>query len=132
MNSFFSAIHKNRLIFFIIAVATIIFGFFSYLAIPKEQFPDIKLPTVNITIILAGVSPEDAEKMIVLPVEKAFHSLDDVKKVTSFAMNGVANITVQFNQNVDPSKGTQDIRNKIQEARSDLPQDILEPIQKYL
>jgi len=128
MNSFFSAIHKNRLIFFIIAVATIIFGFFSYLAIPKEQFPDIKLPTVNITIILAGVSPEDAEKMIVLPIEKAFHSLDDVKKVTSFAMNGVANITVQFNQNVDPSKGTQDIRNKIQEARSDLPQDILEPI----
>ncbi len=128
MNPFFKLLHNNRLILFIIATTIIIFGFNSYLSIPKELFPDIKLPTVNVTIILAGVSPEDAEKMIVLPIEKVFHSLDDVKKITAFTMNGMANISIQFNQNVDPNKASQDVRNKIQEARSDLPEDILEPI----
>lgn len=105
----------------------IVGGIWSYIAIPKESDPDIKVPVLYISVPLAGISPEDAERLLVKPVEVKLRGLEGVKELTSIASEGHAGIVVRFETTVDIDQATLDVREKVDQAKADLPADADEP-----
>ena len=105
----------------------IVSGVASYISIPIEAAPDIKIPMIHISIRLDGVSPPDAERLLVRPMEKELKTISSVKKITSEANEGVAAIILEFEAGFDSDRALQDVRAKVDEVKKELPDDAEEP-----
>ncbi|SFX18534.1 efflux RND transporter permease subunit [Marinospirillum alkaliphilum] len=102
-------------------------GWGAYLTIPKEAFPDITIPFVYISMGLEGISPEDAERLLVRPMEQELRSLEGIKKMTGMASEGHASVLLEFDAGFNPDRALQNVREKVDTARSKLPSEADEP-----
>ncbi len=114
----------NRIAIYILTVFITIAGIMTYISLPKESFPDIVLPKYIITTIYGGNSPENIENTITKPLEKKLKSIPGIKKITSTSLQDVSLIIVEFNSDIKPEKARQDVKDKVDEARPDLPADL--------
>src|SRR3546814_1000869 len=74
-----------------------------------------------------GISPEDAERLLIKPVEKELRALEGVKEMTSTAYLGGANVVMEFDAGFDADKALADVREKVDLAKPELPEDTEEP-----
>jgi len=111
------------LAFLIIFVA----GVVSYRSMPKEAEPDIDFPFINIAVTLEGVSPEDAERLLVRPIEQEIRSIPGIKEMVSSASEGRMTISLEFQPEVDISQALTDVRERVDFAKAKLPADADEP-----
>ena len=109
------------LVFFLIA------GAVSYVSIPKEAEPDIKIPIIYVSLGYRGISPEDSERLLLRPVETAVKNIKGIKKITSTAYQGGGNVLIEFQAGADLDTALTDVRNKVSDAKRDLPQGTDEP-----
>jgi multidrug efflux pump len=114
----------NRIAIYIFTVFITVAGIMTYINLPKESFPDIVLPKYIITTIYGGNSPENIENTITKPLEKKLKSIPGIKKITSTSLQDVSLIIVEFNSDIKPDKARQDVKDKVDEARTDLPADL--------
>jgi multidrug efflux pump subunit AcrB len=114
----------NRIAIYIFTVFITVAGIMTYISLPKESFPDIVLPKYIITTIYGGNSPENIENTITKPLEKKLKSIPGIKKITSTSLQDVSLIIVEFNSDIKPDKARQDVKDKVDEARTDLPADL--------
>ncbi len=103
-------------------------GIFSYISLPKEADPDIDVPAFIVSILHQGISPEDSERLLVKPMETKLRGLDGLKRITAFANEGYASIFLEFKDDVDLSDAAADVREKVDQAKSELPSDAEEPV----
>ncbi len=103
-------------------------GVYSYLTIPKEARPDIQVPVFYVSIPLQGVSPEDAERLLVKPMEEELRALEGLKELTGVAAQGHASIIVEFDADIDTDEAGRDVREKVDLAKAKLPSDAEEPV----
>lgn len=108
-------------------VMLLIAGAYSYIAIPKESDPDIPIPTFHVMMYHEGISPEDAERLLIRPMEKELQSLDGLKEMRSIGGEGHASVTLEFHAGFDPDQALLDIREKVDLAKPELPPDTKEP-----
>ena len=106
----------------------IVAGVLSYISIPKEANPDIDVPVYFVTVNQRGISPGDAERLLVRPLETSLRGLDGLKEVTAIAGQGYAAVILEFNIETEKDKVLADIRDKVDRAQSQLPADADEPI----
>lgn len=111
----------NKTAIYIVVIIITLMGIRSYNSLPKESFPDIVVPKFFISTVYAGNSPSNIENTITKPLEKKLKSIPGVKKLTSNSMQDVSLITVEFNTSVTIDKARQQIKDKVDEAKSDLP-----------
>ncbi len=111
----------NKTAIYIVTVLITIMGISAYNSLPKESFPDIVVPKFFISTVYAGNSPSNIENTITKPLEKKLKSIPGVKKLTSNSMQDVSIITVEFNTSVGIDKARQQIKDKVDESKSDLP-----------
>ncbi len=109
-------------------VVMVLSGIFTYVSIPKEADPDIDVPVFYVSIVHNGISPEDAERLLVKPMETELRGLDGLKEITAIASEGHAGIIVEFNIDVDHDEASSDVREKVDQARAELPADAEEPV----
>ena len=109
-------------------VFLLIGGVAAYQAIPKEANPDVTIPMMYVSMALEGISPEDGERLLVRPMEQELRTLEGVKKMTSTASEGHASVMLEFDAGFDPRQALQDVREKVDSARSKLPQEADEPV----
>lgn len=102
-------------------------GVYAYTAIPKDARPDIQVPTYYVSIPLAGVSPEDAERLLIKPMEEKLRGLEGLKEITSIASLGHAGVIVEFETEVDTDIASRDVREKVDQAKAELPDSAEEP-----
>ncbi|MGE0847512.1 MAG: efflux RND transporter permease subunit [Flavobacteriaceae bacterium] len=102
-------------------------GLISYLTVPKEANPDIDVPVFYVSIIQQGISPEDAERLLVRPMETELRGLDGLKEITGVASEGHAGIVLEFNIDFDKDAALADVRAKVDLAGAKLPSDAEEP-----
>jgi multidrug efflux pump subunit AcrB len=95
--------------------------------VKQEVFPEFSTDIVSISVPYPGASPEEVEKGIVLSIEDGVRGLEGVKKVTSIANEGAANITVELLTSADPGKALQDVKNEVDRITS-FPEDAERPI----
>lgn len=120
------AIARTRLTLSIL-VAVIVLGTYAFIAIPKEADPDIPVPFFSVVVTLPGISPEDAERLIVRPLETQLKSVEGLKRITSTASQSYAAIQLEFDVNFDKNLARQRVQEKVDIARPELPQDVEEP-----
>ncbi len=102
-------------------------GMAAYQAIPKESNPDVTIPMIYVSLTLEGISPEDAERLLVRPMEQELRSLEGIKEMRGTASEGHASVMLEFDAGFNPDKALQDVREKVDTARSKLPQEADEP-----
>lgn len=102
-------------------------GFASWVTIPKEANPDVTIPYIYVSMRLEGISPEDAERLLVRPMEQELRSLEGVKEMTSIAAEGHASVMLEFDAGFDPKTALADVREKVDTARTELPTEADEP-----
>ncbi len=115
---------KNKTTVYILTVLMVLFGFYSYNAMPRELFPEVAVPYVFVQTVYPGNSPVDIENFITRPIEKELKGMQGVKKVSSASYQDVSLIIVEFNTNVDISGAVQDTKDRVDKAQSDLPDDL--------
>ena len=113
---------ENRTAIYIFTFIITLGGLFVYNNLPKEQFPDIKIPQIYVNTIYLGTAPADVENTINKPIEKQLKSISGVKKIKSNALQDVSVILVEFNPDVQVPEALQRVRDAIDKAKQDLPQ----------
>ncbi|MDH3298309.1 MAG: efflux RND transporter permease subunit, partial [Gemmatimonadota bacterium] len=120
------AVEHPTSVFVLIAII-LIAGLYSYLTVPKESQPDIEIPNVAVNTIYAGVSPEDIESLITRPIEQEINKISDVKTLTSRSVEGFSSVNVEFEAGVDMTEALQQVREKVDIAKPELPFAAEEP-----
>ena len=127
MNGFLATcLNRSRTILLTLALV-LIAGTVSYLTIPKEAQPDITIPLVYVSLHHEGISPEDAERLLIRPMEQELRGLDGIKEMTATAYEGGANLILEFEAGLDIDPIIQDVREKVDIAKADLPEETDEP-----
>ncbi len=103
-------------------------GLYSLAAIPKESAPEVIVPVGIVTTVLRGAAAEDVEKLVTNKLEDEITNTDDIEKVTSVSREGVSVITAQFDAAADIDKSIDILKEAVDKAKTELPEDANEPI----
>jgi len=118
----------NRVAVYILVAVIVLIGYGTYSTMPREAAPDITIPLVIVSTPYIGVSAGDIEGLVTQPLEQALKSLKDIKQITSVSKEGLSTIRVEFNTGIDMDEALRRVRDEVNSARSDLPNDILDPV----
>jgi len=105
----------------------ILAGIVSYISVPKEAEPDIDIPQIYVNIIHEGISPEDAERLLLRPMETELRSIEGLKELRATGSEGSGVIILEFDAGFDADQALADVREKVDLARNELPADSEEP-----
>ena len=109
---------------YVLMILIVVAGMFSYLVLPRESEPDITIPYLFVTTNYEGVAPEDIETLITIPLERKLKGLSDVEELQSVSDDGISRISIEFAPNVDIDEALQKVRDKVDQAKGDLPSDL--------
>jgi len=106
----------------------IVGGYIAMTSLPLDAEPDIPVPFVNVRVVLPGVSPGDAERLLVRPLEAELKSVDGLKTMDAVAANNVAYIILEFTPSFDQDQAVLDVQEAVNRARAEFPEEAKEPI----
>lgn len=115
---------NNRTSVLILTFIIVILGVTSYFSMPKENFPEVVIPTIYVGTPYPGNSPVDMENLITRPIEKEIKGVTGVDQINSTSIQDFSTIIVEFNPDVDISKALQDVKDAVDQAQSELPTDL--------
>ncbi|MCD6405025.1 MAG: efflux RND transporter permease subunit [Planctomycetes bacterium] len=118
---------RNRTTVYVLAVGLIIAGAWCYITLPREAAPDVTVPIIVVSTSYSGVSPEDMETSVTTKIENKLKGLRDVKEITSTTSEGFSQITIEFEPKFDIDTALQKVRDRVDQARGDLPPDADDP-----
>ncbi len=108
-------------------ILLLISGWVTYQTIPKEANPDVNIPFIYVSIVHDGISPEDAERLLIRPMEIELRSVEGVKEMKATASEGHASVTLEFLAGFDAKQALADVRDKVSLAKAKLPSESEEP-----
>jgi len=108
-------------------ITVLVAGIITYVTIPKEAEPDVEIPIIYIYIEHVGISPEDAERLLVRPMEQEIRSIEGIKEMIAESFDGGASVKIEFEAGIDTDKALQDVREKVDMAKAKLPGESEEP-----
>ena len=126
MNLIDYAISHAR-VFFGILIFIIAAGSSTYISIPKEAVPDVNIPIIYVSLSQKGISANDSERLLVKPIEDEVKTVEGIKEIRSTAYTGGGNVLLEFDAGFDADKAMNDIREKVDRAKGDLPNEADEP-----
>ncbi len=116
----------NKTAIYIIAIIITIIGLYKFNTMPKEQFPDIVVPTISIATVYVGNSPKDIENLVTRPIEKQLKGISGAKviKIQSTSQTDYSLIVIEFDTDVKTEIAKQKVKDAIDKAQTDLPNDL--------
>ncbi|MEY2950014.1 MAG: hypothetical protein RLZZ248_1215 [Bacteroidota bacterium] len=114
----------NSTSIFLITIMILLFGIQGYNSMPKEQFPDVDLPTVYINTPYFGNSAEDIENLITRPIEKELQSINGLKDINSTSLQDYSVITAEFDSGLDLEDVVRKVKDAIDKSKQELPSDL--------
>jgi multidrug efflux pump len=121
------AIKRRKVVLGVTLIATL-FGFLAYLTMPREAQPDIQFPYISVLVPFPGVSPEDAERLLVKPLEVQLQTIQGIKHMNGLARENMGYVTLEFEPNFSKEQALADVRAKVDLARGRFPPDADPPI----
>ena len=117
---------RNKTSIYLLMLFVSIAGIFQFVTLPKEQFPDIVIPTIYVQTVYVGNSPRDMENLVTSPIEKQIKGITGAKinKVTSTSVQDFSAIMVEFSTDVKTDVALQKVRDAVDKSKSDLPTDL--------
>ncbi len=121
----FAVDHRTSMVVLLVIIG--ILGLLSYQTTPKESFPEIEVPMIAVNTFYAGVSPADMESLITRPLEDELSTISEIKELTSSSTEGYSSVVAEFETTVDMEDALQKVREKVDLAKPDLPDEAEEP-----
>lgn len=115
---------KRQVTVLALLLLMVVAGVYCYVTLPRESFPDITIPYVFVTTDYEGVAPEDMEELITIPIERKLKGIDDVEEIRSTSAEGLSTVAIKFLPKVDIDDALQKVRDKVDQAKSDLPAEL--------
>lgn len=115
---------KNRTSVFVMSIIIAVFGFISYVKLPRESEPDVKIPYVFVSTSYRGVAPGDIETSITIKIEEKLKGVKNVKKIKSKSSEGSSLIVVEFVTGTDIDDAVKWVKDKVDMAKRELPSDL--------
>jgi len=115
---------ENRTAIYVLTVIIAVIGYFSYVGLPKENFPEVVIPKIFIQTVYPGTSPANMENLVTKQIEKQLKSTSGLKRLTSNSYQDFSVITAEFNTNVETKDAKQRVKDAVDKARQDLPSDL--------
>lgn len=119
---------RHSITIFCLMFVILVMGAYSYMTLPRESFPDLKVPYVMVQTTYRGAAPADIETTITKKIEDKLENIAGVDKIMSISEEGMSLIIVQFTTEVDIDDAKPKVREKVDLARPDLPDDADEPV----
>jgi multidrug efflux pump len=119
---------EKQALSYLLLIALAILGGFSMLAIQRESSPEVQIPIAIVSATLPGASPEDVELLLVKEIENAVANIDQVKKITSTAREGVGSVVVEFQASANLASSIQKVKDEVDRVRASLPEDATDPV----
>ena len=116
----------NRTAIYIVAILISAFGYTRFMNLPKEQYPDIVVPTISVSTIYVGNSPKDIENLVTRPIEKQLKAISGarINKIQSTSQTDYSLIVIEFDTDVKTDIAKQKVKDAIDKAKTDLPTDL--------
>lgn len=111
-----------------IIMAILVLGLFSFIKLNVDLFPNIDIPYVTITTVLPGAGPEQVETDVTKIIEDAVNPIAGVDHISSTSQEGVSIVIIQFKLEMQGEIASQEVREKVAAVRSQLPDDVKEPV----
>ncbi len=117
---------KNKTSIYLVMIFVSLAGIFQFVTLPKEQFPDMVIPTIYVQTIYVGNSPKDIENLVTRPIEKQIKGITGAKinKTTSTSQQDYSAIIVEFDTDVKTDIALQKVKDAVDKAKQDLPNDL--------
>ena len=115
---------NNRTSVIILTFIIVIMGILSYSSMPKENFPEVVVPTIYVGTPYPGNSPVDIENLVTRPIEKEIKGISGLDNVSSTSIQDYSTVIVEFTPDVDISRALQDVKDAVDQAKSELPNDL--------
>jgi multidrug efflux pump subunit AcrB len=116
----------NKTTIYLMMLFVSLAGIFQFVTLPKEQFPDIVIPTIYVSTIYVGNSPKDIENLVTRPIEKQIKGITGAKinKFTSTSQQDYSAIMIEFDTDVKTDVALQKVKDAIDKSKQDLPTDL--------
>jgi HAE1 family hydrophobic/amphiphilic exporter-1 len=111
-----------------VVVAIVVLGLVSRSRLPVDLYPKSDIPYVTVVATYAGTGPQEVETLITKPIEDAVSTISNVKNVTSTSQEGVGRVAIEFNLGTDLDTAANDVREKVDSVRMQLPRDMDPPV----
>ncbi len=115
---------NNRTSVIILSFIIVVMGVISYISMPKENFPEVVIPTIYVGTPYPGNSPVDIENLVTRPIEKEIKGISGLDNVSSTSIQDYSTVIVEFSPDVDISRALQDVKDAVDQAKSELPSDL--------
>ena len=123
MNRVIDAAFQRSRVVLMAFVMILAVGAYAYVAIPKESTPEVPLPLVYVSTGLDGISPTDAERLLLEPMEAEFGAIEGLQKMSSEAAEGFASVQLEFTAGGDIDEALDKVREAADRVEGDLPDD---------
>ena len=110
----------------VISVFIVALGVIALTSLPVEKYPDIAPPTINVWASYPGASAETVQKSVVTPLEEAINGVEGMTYMKSSASNGMASVTVYFEQGSNADMAAVNVQNRVIQAQGQLPAEVLQ------
>ncbi len=121
----YSIRHSTTII--VLIVILVVAGSYAYVQLPRESFPDITIPNIVVTSVYEGVAPSDMENLVTRKIEQKIASIGEIEEIRSYSSEGMSTIVIEFMSGINIDTALQKVRDKVDEARGDLPEEMDEP-----
>ncbi|MCA6486811.1 MAG: efflux RND transporter permease subunit, partial [Chitinophagaceae bacterium] len=117
---------RNKTSIYLLMIFVSLGGIYQFVTLPKEQYPDIVIPTIFVQTVYVGNSPKDIENLVTRPLEKQIKGITGAKitKFTSNSQQDFSAIQIEFDTEVKTDFALQKIKDAIDKAKQDLPKDL--------
>lgn len=114
----------NKVSIYVATVIICIAGIFTYISLPKENFPEVIFPQIYVATPYPGAAPTDIENLITKHIEKQVKSISGVKKISSNSIQNFSNVIIEFETDVDVDEAKREVSDAVDRAKPDLPTNL--------
>jgi len=125
--SFFNFFIVNFRVVILLIMLITLWGVYSFIQLPLESDPEVKIPIAVVATIYPGASPTDVEELVTKKIETNIAGLKDIKKITSSSANSISSITVEYDASANLDDSLRKLRDKINDTKKEIPTDANDP-----
>jgi multidrug efflux pump len=115
---------NNSTTVLVLTFLIVVMGISTYIGLPRENFPEINIPTIYVGVVHPGNSPADIENLITRPIERQINTISSVDKISSTSIQDFATIVVEFTAETDVDEALRKVKDAVDKAKPDLPSDL--------
>jgi multidrug efflux pump subunit AcrB len=123
---------RRPVLTWMLTLSLVVFGVLGFSRLGVDQYPKMEIPRINVMAIMEGASPEVMEEDVTELLEEQLNTIEGVKKLTSRSKQGQSSISIEFEIGEDLDRAAQDVRDRVDRARFELPKEVEPPVVQKL